>query len=464
MAETSLSPKSARAIRDRARQISAPELAGPRDLRRRFLAEARARVGRRASPTLVVLALTCAASATAEGFAARPSIGGALAAGGAAVAVAAGAALLRIARRSLAALATVVASAALAGLVGLGALCLATGAGASHHAAVLPAAYVGLLVVLALPVRATAALALAGGVVTVAGTLGASPVAQGLVAGAAALSIVLSRQRERRALAAFVKTERLSATLRRFSALQEELVVVEKLEALRVLVGGIAHELNNALAVAQVAVDAARADPSRAALLLEKAQGGLGRIKRTVERLRRFALASEGRLEPADVGAMLDFALESAIGRARSGVLVDRDYDPHVGALDCRVAELAEALFQISRNAVEAMPGGGTLKARVRADGDSVVLSVEDEGRGIPAENLARVFDPYFSRDKGAGEIYTTLGGSKARGGSGLGLSTVYGIVSAMGGRVKIRSAEGQGTEVAIFLPRSRPSRPPSPP
>jgi len=103
---------------------------------------------------------------------------------------------------------------------------------------------------------------------------------------------------------------------------------------------------------------------------------------------------------------------------------------------------LAEALFQIARNAVEAMPGGGTIQATVRNEGDRVVLAVTDEGHGIPPDQLARVFDPFYSR------------GPRQTSKSGLGLSAVYGLVSALGGRVEIQSTVGLGTEVAIVMPR----------
>jgi len=239
---------------------------------------------------------------------------------------------------------------------------------------------------------------------------------------------------------------------------QEQLVVVEKLEALCVLVGGMAHELNNALAVSvasnQQALREIEGNHPVATSAIKRSDGGLTRIRRTVDRLRRFAMAAEGKVEPADVGAMLDFALESAIGRARSGVIIQREYDPQVGAIECHVAALAEALFQIARNAVEAMPGGGTIQARVRSEGNRVVLAVADEGHGIPADQLARVFDPFYSRAQGQK--------------SGLGLSAVYGLVTALGGTVEIHSTVNRGTAVAIVMPRSRASvpaqRPSSPP
>jgi signal transduction histidine kinase len=251
--------------------------------------------------------------------------------------------------------------------------------------------------------------------------------------------------RHRFALAHFLRNERLSAAVSRMRRVQEQLVVVEKLEALRVLVGGMAHELNNALAVSvasnqQAQRDFGAKDPSLAAVI-KRSDGGLARIRRTVDRLRRFAMAAEGKLEPADVGAMLDFALESAIGRARSGVNVERDYDPQVGAIQCHVAALAEALTQVARNAVESMPAGGRLRATVRGEGDKVALSVADEGKGIAPDALKRIFDPYWRH---------TMAGQR----SGMGLAAVYGIVTALGGSLRVTSGEGEGTTVTILLPR----------
>ena len=153
-------------------------------------------------------------------------------------------------------------------------------------------------------------------------------------------------------------------------------------------------------------------------------------------------MAESGVLEPADVGAMLDFALESAVGRARSAIIIERSYDADAGPLLVHVSALAEALFQVVRNAVESMPSGGLIKASVRRMGDNVILGVSDQGTGIAPEELAKVFDPYYSRG----------GANKA----GMGLSAVYGLVRSLGGTIEIHSTLGRGTEVAIVMPQRK--------
>lgn len=236
--------------------------------------------------------------------------------------------------------------------------------------------------------------------------------------------------------------------------------MVEKLEALRVLVGGMAHEINNALAISlsmtdQVIKVAERNDPAAVVKAAQRAQGGLVRIRATIDRLRRFAMDEQSVLEPADVTAMLDFALESAIGRARSGVIIDRAYEEGLGQIECHVGALAEALFQVAKNAIESMPKGGTVRASARRDRERVILSVSDEGNGIPPARLAKVFDPFYARDT----VDTFTGGRilpPLPGRSGLGLSAVYGLVASMGGKVEIKSEVGKGTEVAIILPAKR--------
>ncbi|HEY1960157.1 MAG TPA: ATP-binding protein [Polyangiaceae bacterium] len=428
----------------------------PRD---RYLAARRGALVRYLVPCFALASIISASVAVVDvafsSFA--PDTRATLAEGAASVMLAIAVVLLLVFRRNLRALLAVHGASAVASQLAWGVASHYTGGAASPYLLALPLSHV----LYAGVVPADPWVATASGSACYAALLIASPGSplpvHLVVLAAASGSVVLALARQHRSLHTFMKVERLGAALARVRRMQEQLVVVEKLEALRVLVGGMAHELNNALAVAiasnqQAARDlAGNVNLARAALA--RSDGGLARIKKTVDRLRRFAMAAEGVLEPADVAAMLDFALESAIGRARSGVIVERQYDPGVGALEVHVSALAEALYQVARNAVEAMPSGGTINACVRQEGDRIVLSVADQGQGIAPDEMSRVFDPFF---RAKGKTGTTK--------SGLGLSAVYGLISAIGGHIDIQSEVGKGTEVAIVMParRATPSlRPP---
>jgi len=421
--------------------------------RRRFMAEREHALSRALVPMAGVVAATSTgvalldvATSSFPPSATAVAIEVALAVGLAIVA-----ALAHVLRGKYKALVTLSIAGGIIATLGWGAACHETGGAASPFLLLAPLFAAAFTHVVPVPARAAIAIG-ASGVLSIAIANPLSPPYAYLLASVAAITgVVVARGRQAQAVHSFLRTERMGAALARMQRVHEQLVVVEKLEALRVLVGGMAHELNNALTVSQASNQQALKDLDRNVELAKgailRSDGGLGRIKRTVDRLRRFAMAAEGTLEPADVAAMLDFALENAIGRARSGVIVERVYDPNVGAIECHVSALAEALFQIARNAIEAMPGGGTIEAAVRRDGDVVVLSVSDQGRGIPADQLAKVFDPFYTRAPG-----------KSAQKSGLGLSAVYGLVTALGGKVTLDSEVGKGTVVSISMPAKRKS------
>jgi signal transduction histidine kinase len=440
-----LSLHAATLLRDRAERVTARVGRNGRP-RERFLREQRARLAAWFVPTFGTIAALTGALGALELRSAGPA---AVLQASLAIVIGAGAIAASFAKKTTAALVGVVTAVSVLGLLGWGVIVRMTTPddGPSKYLLVLPLLLVVEVAILPLPPRVATVLGVAGYGALLVANPGSRLIMHFLMIAAGVGGYFITRGRHRQIVRAFLRSERLTAAVRRMRRVQEQLVVVEKLEALRVLVGGMAHELNNSLAISlastQQAVKNLPLDPNAALGALKRSEGGLARIKATVDRLRRFAMAADGVLEPADVASMLDFALESAIGRARSGVVVERDYDPKVGALECHVSALAEALFQVARNAVEAMPGGGTLKAAVTGDTERVVMSVSDEGKGIPPAMLKKVFDPYFrATDKG----------NK----SGMGLSAVYGLVSAMGGSVKLQSKEGAGTTVAITMPRKK--------
>jgi two-component system, cell cycle sensor histidine kinase and response regulator CckA len=113
--------------------------------------------------------------------------------------------------------------------------------------------------------------------------------------------------------------------------------------------------------------------------------------------------------------------------------------------------QLQQVLMNLTLNASDAMPNGGTLRIRTRAlDGKEVAMSVEDTGHGIPEAIRESIFEPFFTT-KGPGR------------GTGLGLSVVHGIVTSHGGRVEVESEESQGSTFRIILPRTAATRTPGP-
>lgn len=451
----SMSLPAAKDLRARAAQVGKRTATSGRP-RERFLREQRRRFVTRLLPTLATMALATGAAALADLFH-TPVVSRwvTLAQGLTAALIAALALAASVWKRDMVGLIVITATSALVASVGWGAACALTGGVASPYSLAVPLSLVTLVVTVPLPPWLVPCIA------------GTGAIAMALAAPSAAPSLfvmfgltgfggwTIARRRRKSALLAFRRVERLTAAVARLHRVQEQIVVVEKLEALRVLVGGMAHELNNALAISVASTDQmaklVEVD-SPAGKAAQRAQGGLVRIRNTIDRLKRFAMAEEAVLEPADVSAMLDFALESAIGRARSGVIIERHYDANLGTVKCHVSALAEALFQVAKNAVESMPKGGTVRASAKREGDRVILSVADEGKGIPPERLGKIFDPFYAR-----ESMETFRGGKLLGASpgksGMGLSQVYGLVSMMGGRVDIESAVGQGTIVSIVLP-----------
>lgn len=450
----------AKDLREKANRVG-ERAALPGTPRTRFLREQRRRVVARLLPTLAMLAVGTGVAALTDLF--RASTGSrwvSLAQGLTAATLALLALATTALRKNLAALTAIALVAAAALSAGWGAVAYVTGGVMSPYALAIPLGITVMVVTLPLPPRVVPVVALMGGLAMLVSCPGAPPSAFVVFLLLGFGGYTIARTRRKRSLLSFRRVERLAGAVARIRRVQEQLVMIEKLEALRVLVGGMAHEINNALAISlasteQVIKVSERGDAAAVQKAAMRAQGGLVRIRATIDRLRRFAMAEESVLEPADVTAMLDFALESAIGRARSGVIVDRDYEEGLGQVECHVGALAEALFQVAKNAIESMPKGGTVRASARRDGERVVLSVSDEGSGIPAARLAKVFDPFYARDT----VDTFTGGRllpPLPGKSGLGLSAVYGLVASMGGKVEMQSEVGKGTVVSIILPARR--------
>jgi len=235
--------------------------------------------------------------------------------------------------------------------------------------------------------------------------------------------------------------------------LEAQLQQSRRLESVGKLAGGVAHDFNNLLAVilnyADFALEAATDDGQRRDL--EELSKAATRGAELVRQLLAFS-----RRRPVDAVA-LDLA---EVVRDMEPML-KRTIGEHID-LRCWVAselpptvidpsQVTQLLMNLTVNARDAMPDGGRLTIQATEFENGVRLMVEDTGFGMSDETVAKAFDPFFT---------TKPPGS----GTGLGLATVYGIVSQAGGTVSLDSEVGRGTRATIDLPAREPIYPPTPP
>src|SRR5688500_19030809 len=225
--------------------------------------------------------------------------------------------------------------------------------------------------------------------------------------------------------------------------LEEEVRVKEKLAAVGEMAAQLAHEIRNPLGSisgsAQVLMGEPNISPEQWQLLAIITRES----RRLSDALNQFlfqARPASPRPGPVDLGPVIAEAvtlLRNAPEVSPSHrVEFDADEGPHVCMADRD--QMLQVFWNLARNALEAMPAGGVLRVRLRRRDHELVLAVEDEGRGIAAEDRLRIFEPFHS---GAGR------------GTGLGLAIVYRIVQEQQGDLRVRSIRGKGTAVEVHLP-----------
>jgi signal transduction histidine kinase/FixJ family two-component response regulator len=230
-------------------------------------------------------------------------------------------------------------------------------------------------------------------------------------------------------------------------AMARQMAQADKLAAIGLLAGGVAHEVNNPLGAILAFAQLLRREslePDESADYLKEIEDSAIRCKKIVERLLSFARqAQRDERRPFslnDVVGETAFLVERSYLPAR--VRFERDLDPDLGDVLGNPNEISQVLLNLVTNARDAMPGGGVVKVTTRNLSDTQVeLVVSDTGQGIPPEVLGRIFDPFF----------TTKPEGK---GTGLGLAVTYGIIREHRGLVEVRSKLGEGTEIQVILPR----------
>ncbi len=231
---------------------------------------------------------------------------------------------------------------------------------------------------------------------------------------------------------------------------QEQLVQSAKLAGLGELGAGIAHELNQPITIIQGFTQRIKRDGTRQikdhADELDLIINASHRMARIVDNIRTFSRQSDFKPQPIDPLTPLDDALMLINEQLRlHGIEVERpagDGLPLVMGDQIKLQQVFSNLIMNARDALGSLPKGRPrrLILGVRAEGERVVYSVEDNGPGISEEDQARIFDPFFTT-KEVGR------------GTGLGLSISHGIVADHGGEIRYEPAEGGGARFLVSLP-----------
>jgi two-component system, NtrC family, sensor kinase len=226
--------------------------------------------------------------------------------------------------------------------------------------------------------------------------------------------------------------------------LEEQLQISEKMASIGLLAAGVAHEVNTPLTgissfTQMLLENAPPDDPSTQ--VLEKIERQTFRAAKIVNGLLSLARPAQVDSGPCDINAVVNDVLSLLEHQFRTGSIQVRkelaDVPPVVQGIEHKLQQVFLNLFL---NARDAMPKGGWLTIVTRGDRDGAVVEIADTGSGIPAEQLSRIYDPFFTT-KEIGK------------GTGLGLSITYGIVQEHGGSITCDSQIGQGTRFSIRLP-----------
>jgi signal transduction histidine kinase len=226
--------------------------------------------------------------------------------------------------------------------------------------------------------------------------------------------------------------------------LERRLVQADKLSSIGLLAAGVAHEVNTPLAVistyAQMLAKQVSGDDQKAKLL-DKIAKQTFRASEIVNSLLNFSRTSPTDFADVDLNRILRETASLVEHQFQTaGVVTELSLADNLPFVRGNSGKLQQVFLNLFINAKDAMPQGGVLTIRSRAEAGCAVLEIADTGQGIPPEHLARIYDPFF----------TTKGPKK---GTGLGLSISYGIVHEHDGVIEVDSAVGGGTRFRLEFP-----------
>jgi signal transduction histidine kinase len=250
------------------------------------------------------------------------------------------------------------------------------------------------------------------------------------------------------------QNQELEASYQTLQETQDRLIQAEKMASIGRLASRIAHELRNPIQGVRMGIELlkqefqelpdALKDNTSCSTTLQHIDQEIVAANKIIQDLLEYARDMTFEYTDTDVKAIVEgivFNLSEQI--AQQAVTVQTNYD-EVGTIWADGIRIRQALLNVVRNAVEAMPTGGTLTVTtaVHPDAGTVVITVQDTGCGMTSEQQQRIFEPFFTTKEQ---------------GVGVGMSIVHRIIEAHGGAIALESQEGRGTTFTITLQRAGP-------
>jgi PAS domain S-box-containing protein len=238
-----------------------------------------------------------------------------------------------------------------------------------------------------------------------------------------------------------------------------ELLKEQNLESLGILAGGIAHDFNNLMGIVQGYIEMTLMELPPDHVIRQRLLAAIQKISQTKELTSRLITFSRGGgclREGIDITNIIRDAVYKCV--KGTDVQVAFDFDTDLPRIEVDEDQMKHVFYNLTTNAVEAMPDGGCLsihvqKVRISAgdvlglkEGSYLKVDIIDDGSGISEEHLSKIFDPYFTTKR--------MGTQR---GMGLGLSICYSVLKQHGGHISVESRPREGASIALYLPVSIP-------
>ena len=249
------------------------------------------------------------------------------------------------------------------------------------------------------------------------------------------------------------------AHLKELENTRHQLIQSEKMASLGQLTAGVAHEINNPVnfissgviglkKTLEVYIERPKSEASEELVedmndMISAIEEGAKRTKNIVKSLRLFSREDTEDYIEADIIIGLESTFRLLSNKLKQGISLEKDFEKKAMPVFCFPGQLNQVFMNVLLNAIQAVEGTGIIKVEVKEQAENMVITISDNGYGIPDDKKQKIFEPF----------YTT---KDVQEGTGLGLSITFGIIKKHKGSIEVKDNEPRGTTVIIKLPKKK--------